>query len=198
MPILKRESDIFPDDEIFSMSNDAAPWEIAHVRSRQEKTVVRALQQRRQPHYLPQIEKKIRRAGRTFTSYLPLFPGYVFVRSIAGTREALWASGGVVQALPVADQNLLNEQLKQIRALQLAGAVLVPATMPSVGDSVRVTEGVFAGYTGTVLRQSDALRLVVSITAIGKSVIAELPPTALKASETGAPHRTQLLPPGRN
>jgi hypothetical protein len=46
MPILRRESDIFPDDLFFSMSLESAPWEVVHVRSRQEKILARVLLER--------------------------------------------------------------------------------------------------------------------------------------------------------
>ncbi len=49
------------------------------------------------------------------------------------------------------------------------------------GDAVRISDGVFQGYTGTVIRERDALRLVVSITALNKSVLAELPRESVAA-----------------
>ena len=57
---------------------------MAHLRSRQEKLLARYLREREIPFYLPQMEKRSRRSGRTFVSYLPLFAGYVFFR---GERE---------------------------------------------------------------------------------------------------------------
>src|ERR1051325_3901185 len=60
MPILRKESDLYPDD-LFSIAIDEAPWQIVHVRSRQEKAVARLLAEWQQPFYLPQIEKSIRR-----------------------------------------------------------------------------------------------------------------------------------------
>jgi transcription antitermination factor NusG len=188
MPILRKESDIFPDDSIFAMRSQ---WEIVHVRSRQEKLVARILRQREQPYYLPQIEKTVRRSGRSIRSYLPLFSGYIFVRSMPSTRQALWSTGAMVQSLSVADQDLLTAQLRQIRTLQLAGAILIPLSGPAAGDAVRVTEGVFRGYTGVVVREADALRLVVSIDAVGKSVLAEFPATALKSVRPGSVPRSE-------
>jgi len=72
MPLLKREPDVFPEDLFGSECGE--PWVVAHVRSRQEKVLARHLHSVAVPHYAPQREKKVRRAGRNFTSYLPLFP----------------------------------------------------------------------------------------------------------------------------
>jgi transcription antitermination factor NusG len=187
MPILRKESEIYPPD-LFSIPVESAPWEIVHVRSRQEKLVARALMQRHNPYYLPQVEKTIRRSGRTFRSYLPLFTGYLFIRSMPGIREALWSTGAVARVIAVDDQEKLLGELRQLRALQEAGATLIPRPDIVPGDPVRITEGVFMGYRGIVMRERDALRLIVSITALNKSVIAELPResvTAVRVRKTG-------------
>jgi transcription antitermination factor NusG len=182
MPILRKESEIFPPD-LFSLPADA-PWEIVHVRSRQEKAVARLLTERRQPFYLPQVEKKIRRTGRTFTSFFPLFGGYLFIRRTDETRQTLWSTNAVVRVIPVGDQELLDGELRQIRALQEAGAILMVRPEIAAGDAVRIADGVFHGYTGTVVRELDATRLVVSITALNKSVTAEFPRESVVAIRT--------------
>ena len=185
MPILRRESEIFPAD-LFSMPADA-PWEIVHVRSRQEKAVARLLTDRQQPFYLPQVEKRIRRDGRTFTSFLPLFGGYLFIRLTGQTRETLWSTSAVVRLIQVGDQQLLNSELRQIRALQEAGAILVAHPEIVAGDAIRIADGVFQGYLGTVVRELDATRLVVSITALNKSVTAEFPRESVVSIRTAHP-----------
>jgi transcription antitermination factor NusG len=171
MPILRRESDIFPAD-LFASTD--VPWEILHVRSRQEKVVARRLRERWQPFYLPQVEQRVRRGGRNFVSFLPLFPGYVFVRGDRELREALWSLNAVVRRIAVRDQVLLSTELAQIRRLQESGAILIPRPDLTVGDAVRVTEGVFAGYVGTVVRERGTLRLVVAISALSKAITAEV------------------------
>jgi transcription antitermination factor NusG len=173
MPILRRESEIFP-AHLFSMP-DGGPWTIVHVRSRQEKAVARLFMERKQPFYLPQIEKQVRRDGRTFKSFIPLFGGYLFIRLNEDTRQTLWATKAIVRMIQVDDQELLDQELRQIRALQEAGAVLVAHPEIGAGDAVRIDDGVFHGYVGIVVRELDATRLVVSITALNKSVLAEFP-----------------------
>jgi transcription antitermination factor NusG len=178
MPILRKESDIFPDD-LFQMSTADAPWEIAHLRSRQEKAVARVLLEERKPFYLPQIEQKKKTAGRTFVSHLPLFPGYIFVRRVDGLREALWRTGAVANMLDIEDQATLTAELLQIRELQESGAVLMPIPDLVPGDAVRIEHGAFRGYTGIVLREKGALRLIVSVSILKKAVAVEFPRESL-------------------
>jgi transcriptional antiterminator NusG len=174
MPILRKESDIFPDN-LFELPSAEAPWEIAHLRSRQEKAVARLLLDGRMPFYLPQVRQTSRRSGRDFVSHLPLFPGYIFLRRVDGLRETLFRTRAVAHMIEVPDQAQLNAELLQIRQLQARGAVLTPRVEIVPGDSVRITEGAFSGYTGIVLEERGALRLIVSVSILRKSISVEFP-----------------------
>jgi len=173
VPILKREVDCFPSN-LFELSPVDRPWWAAYVRSRQEKGLARHLAQQGVGFYLPQAEKQVRRAGRTFVSHLPLFPGYLFFRGAASARRTALESNLIVQVLPVEDQGRLHEELASLWRLQLAGAPLVPHPWIEPGDEVEIVDGPFQGWTGMVLREKGRMRLVVSISLLRQSVAAEL------------------------
>jgi transcription antitermination factor NusG len=172
MPLLKSNIDLFP-ASLFELPERDFPWWVAHVRSRQEKALARNLFPLEVPFYLPQREKRIRRAGRAFVSYLPLFPGYLFFRGSAAQRSAALRSNLIVKILDVTDQSLLARELLQIRHLQETGADLVPYHDLVPGDPVRVIEGPFSGYTGVVLRARGRMRLLVSISMLRQAVAVE-------------------------
>ncbi|MFZ2491332.1 MAG: hypothetical protein WA208_07590 [Thermoanaerobaculia bacterium] len=191
MPLLKREPDIWPDD-LFELSVEDFPWQVAHVRSRQEKTLARHLVPREVagahatpahlrpvPFYMPLVENRLKGGGRIRTSWIPLFGGYVFFRGKAAERLRVLQSGVVVGVLPVADQPLLGHELRQIHELQLKGARLIPYPELAPGDAVRIREGVFAGYEGVILKEKGEARLVVSVTMLAKAVLVELDREAL-------------------
>ena len=173
MPLLKQELEIFP-EALFGLPEKDFPWWVAHTRSRQDKALARYLLPLQVPFYLPCREHRSRRAGRTFVSYLPLFPGYLFFRGPAVSRHLALRSNLVVQILEVRDQSLLAQELMQIRHLQEAGAGLVPYVDVAPGDPVRITEGPFKGYTGIVLRAQGRLRLLVSISMLRRAVAVDL------------------------
>lgn len=173
MPILKRELDVFPEG-LFTIPEDELPWWVAHVRSRQEKALARYLIHFQVPFYLPQREQRVRRNGRTFTSHLPLFSGYVFFRGEREQRVQVLRSELLVRVLDVPDQPLLTRELAQLRLLQETGVPLVPHSYIEPGDRVRVSEGPFKGYQGIVLREKGRLRLVVSVSTLRRSVAVEL------------------------
>lgn len=178
MPILRKESDLFPAD-LFDIPIEKAPWEIVHLRSRREKAVARILLDAEMPFFLPQIEQKKKANGRTFVSHLPLFAGYIFVRSVPGMRETLWRTNSVANMLEVPDQEQLMCELQQIHELQESGAELTPRPEIVTGDAVRIEEGAFAGYMGVVIQERGSLRLIVSVSMLKKSVSVEFPRESL-------------------
>jgi len=171
MPILKREPDAFPND-VFELPE---PWWVAHLRSRREKAFARYLRFHEIPSYLPQIEKRQRRDGRTIVSWLPLFPGYVFFRGTAADTARALRSHVVVNLLAPFDQEQFGAELRQLVELQRSSGRLTLFPHLAAGDPVVITEGVFAGYNGVIQRlPSGSERLIVSISFIKQSVAVEL------------------------
>jgi transcriptional antiterminator RfaH len=152
---------------------------VAHVKSRQEKALARHLQPLGIPYYLPQREQKIRRAGRKFVSYLPLFPGYLFFRGTDDDRYAAHRSKLVAQVIDVVDQPLLDTELGRLRMLQESGLPLVSHPYIEPGTAVSITDGPFRGYEGIVLRTKGQVRIVFSISMLRTSFTVELDREAL-------------------
>ena len=172
MPLLAEETAIFP-SELFSLDRASHPWGVAHVRSRQEKVLARHLADNDVPFYLPLTEAKRRSGGRTLTSHLPLFAGYVFHRAPAAQRDLLWRSNVVANLIDVADQHELGSELAQLRQLQLAGASLKTYHELAPGQPVRIESGPFAGYHGVVVRGKGHDRLIVQISLLRQAVSVE-------------------------
>ena len=172
MPLLKREADLHP-LELFELSVEEYPWWIVYVRSRQEKALARHLERSGVPFYLPQVEKRMRRQGRTYFSYHPLFSGYLFLRPRQEQRLTVWQTRLLVNTIDVVDQQLLGGELAQLHALEQQGATLVPHPWIGPGDEVKITDGAFQGYRGLVIREKGQTRLVVSVTMLQKSIAVE-------------------------
>jgi transcription antitermination factor NusG len=173
VPLLARETELFPDD-LFSLADDVYRWAVAHVRSRQEKVLGRYLFERGIPFYAPVATKTTERSGRTFKSYLPLFPGYVFLRLPADGRDQVLRSNVTAHLIDVDDQAGFAAELAQIRQLQLSGAVLTPYPEFVTGDFVRISEGSFRGYVGVVVQEKGSHRLVVRVGLLNQAVSVEL------------------------
>jgi len=180
MPLLRKESEIHP-ETLFALDPASHPWWVAHVRSRREKALARYLLDRGIAFYLPQIEQRVRRSGRDFVSYLPLFSGYVFFRAPKETHDVVWRSDVIANVIAVPDQNTFDRELAQIRELQKSGATLRPHVALETGDAVRITGGAFKGYTGVVMEERGVERLIVSVSLLKKAVAVEFSREVLSA-----------------
>jgi transcription antitermination factor NusG len=87
-----------------------------------------------------------------------------------------------VSLLDVGDQDQLGSELEQIRRLQVAGASFEPLVTFAPGDPVRVTAGVFSGYSGRVIREKGRERLVIDISLLRRSVAVELEPAVVESA----------------
>jgi transcription antitermination factor NusG len=188
MPILKREPDAYP-ESIFDMTE---PWWVAHLRSRQEKVLARYLRDHEIPYYLPQMEKRVRRSGRTLVSYLPLFAGYVFFRGERQDKVSALKSNVIVSVLEPLDQAEISQELDQLHALQLTDADLRPHPFVGPGDAVLITDGAFEGYRGVVSKEKGSMRLIVSVSFIRQSVALEIDREFIRPQRDATARRTPI------
>lgn len=149
-------------------------WYAVYTQPRHEKTVAQQFSIRSIHSYLPLYEATRRWKDRRVTLSLPLFPGYIFVRTPVEQRIRVLEVPSVVcivgngKPLALADDEIerLRESLKHRKAQ--------PCSYLERGKKVRIQAGPLAGLEGTVLRKKGKLRLVVSIAAIQRSIAMEV------------------------
>ncbi len=164
MPILKRESDIHPNDLLVSSLATSEPWWAMYTMARQEKKLMRELAQQDIGFYAPVIERRYRSPnGRLRTSYEPLFSNYVFVCGGEETRYKAVCTGCVSRVMPIPQREELVADLLQIRNLIVSEAPLSPESRLEPGQRVRIRNGLFAGYEGVIVRREKEVRLQVYV-----------------------------------
>ena len=178
MPILKRERDIFPDDLLENeklLSDSSLDWWCIYTMSRREKDFMRRLASLSIAHYGPVIPKRYRSPnGRLRTSYIPLFPNYVFMLGSEADRTSALTTNCVSKCSLIPDAEKFVHQLKQICKVVAADVPLTPEAKLEPGNYVRVRSGPFAGYEGTVLRREGKTRLLLSLQFLEQGVSMEL------------------------
>ena len=125
-------------------------------------------------HYLP-LKSELRTwSDRKQRVDTPLFGGYLFVNINMLTNSRLQVLkvpgvgsfvGNQTGPLPIPDQ-----QIEDIRKILTAGAECSVQSLLKEGDRVRVVRGALAGVEGTLVRNSSASRLLVSIEMIRQSL----------------------------
>ncbi|MCC9640722.1 KOW motif-containing protein [Rhodopirellula sp. JC740] len=175
MPILPFEPDCYPEDLIDQAESADSPWWLLYTRSRQEKTVMRKLRELQVPHYAPLIMQRFRSPnGRLRESYVPLFSTYVFLRGDEHAKYQAICTGSILKASEILQVDHLLEDLKQIRSLIEMGVPLTLESRIEPGEEVRVKNGTFKGYEGTVIRREGESRLLVAVRFMEQGVSVKL------------------------
>lgn len=164
MPLLKRETDLYPDDLLTSDFGLNSQWWAMYTLSRQEKKLMRLLRQAEIPFYAPVIERRYRSpSGRLRSSYEPLFSNYVFVCGQEQQRYEAVCTGCVSRDIEIEQRDLLLTDLDQIRRLIATKTPLSPESRLEPGQRVRIRSGAFSGYEGIITRRDKEVRLQVYV-----------------------------------
>lgn len=177
MPLLPVETIVFPAD----LLRDPAPpvdtdarWWVLHTRPRAEKSLARQLLRRSLALFLPVYERRWRWKSRLQSSFVPLFPGYLFLFGDHQARLVGLETNLVVRAIPVEDQRQLHQDLASVYRLISSNAPLLPEEKLEPGMRVEITSGAFVGLEGTILRRRNRLRLQVEVHFLGRGVSVEI------------------------
>jgi len=176
MPLLGLEPFVYPEGLLESASATANPgrWWALHTRPRAEKALARQFLDYSVPFFLPVYQNQWRNRGRLFRSYLPLFPGYVFLHGDDDTRIAALETNLVAHVLPGDDQRQLHADLHRVYRLITTGARITPEDRLEPGDQVEIIKGPFAGLEGKLIRRGTQLRLFVEVQFLRRAVSAEV------------------------
>jgi len=178
-------------DEVTKADDGRFSWYAVHTYSGFEKSVMKALtflsetqkelEDKIARIYVPTEQVKSRRAdGREMKRERPLFPGYVFLQlELTPDVERLCSEAPKVIGFVKSGNDLQSFTDEEIAAIEAgkeerrqAGARDVPF---SVGDRVRIVEGLFAPFSGAVEDVSaDKKRLKVTVGIFGRPIPVEL------------------------
>lgn len=179
MPILARESDIYPaellDRNDLGGQTDLRWWAL-YTRSRREKELMRRLRSLEIAHCAPLIPHRTRSpSGRTRTSYLPLFSNYVFLYGDEHSRYQALTTNCVSRDLLVPDGPRLTFDLRQIYRLIASGMPLTVESRLEPGRRVRIKSGLLVGQEGIIVQRRGREHLLVTVDFLqqGASVVVE-------------------------
>jgi transcription termination/antitermination protein NusG len=171
VPLLPARDVLFPATLFTEPPAADRPWWVLRAKPRTEKGLAERLHREGLSYFLPQYEKSLTGGGRVRKSYLPLFPGYVFLAGSQDDRAKALATNQVAQCLPVPDQSTFHIQLAQVyRVMSDELADVLPADDPRIGSLVEITDGPFTGMTGRVTAVGDGYRFTIEVEFIGRGV----------------------------
>ena len=157
-------------------------WYAVYTRSRHEKMVNQALEEREIESFLPLQDQLSQWKDRRKWVQKPLFPGYLFVRThrsglyqVSVTRGVSYIVGNGWGHSPVP---VPDEQVQAIRRMVEQEYPLVQWPLLRKGTRVRVTAGPLAGVETYIVERKKNKKsyLVVTVELLGRSVAVEIDP----------------------
>lgn len=147
-------------------------WYVLHTKSRFENVVNDGLAKKSIDVFLPKITVRSKRRDRKAMIRVPLFPGYLFVRTdlapeshleIVKTAGAVRLIGSKQGPVPVPE-----ETIDSLKIMVTGDHPVTTGTSLRKGDKVLVVGGPFVGVTGTFIRYGGKGRVIVNIKALGQ------------------------------
>lgn len=147
-----------------------------YTRSRHEKKVAAALQDRGVEVFLPLRSLVNRWKDRRKEVQLPLFGGYLFVHIVPEQRLPVLKVGGVVRFVGNASgpMPVPEEQIEAIRLLVSSGLQYDPYPYLKEGMTIRIRRGPLRGVEGILLEKRKKHLLVLSVDLIQQSAALEI------------------------
>ena len=151
-------------------------WFAFSVMSRREKNVDRILKIRDHESFVPLYQTRHKWADRYKTVELPLFPGYVFCRTVASALPSLLAIPGIVDAVRcgTSPAEVCEEEIDALK--RLGNSRLKAEPWPKLDGvvSVSVVDGPLCGITGKLVEIKNQVRLLISVAILSRSVLVEI------------------------
>lgn len=153
-------------------------WYVLHTRSRFENIVTDGLTKKSIEVFSPKITVRSKRIDRKVMIQVPLFPGYVFIKSDLNLYEhiEIVKTIGVVRIIGNKDGPLAvpHEGIESLKIMVAGNNSVTTGNRLKKGDIVTVIDGPFAGVTGTFIRYKGKERVVVYVEALNQFASVEV------------------------
>ena len=156
---------------------DPTPWFALAVKHQYERQTQSALASKSIPTLLPVYKTRTRWSDRLKETELPLFAGYVFCRFTRAERTSILTTPGVrsIVGFGGTPAPIETVEIEALEAMLASNLPVSPWPYLRPGDQVRRFErGPLRGLEGTLIRETDSLRLVIGIQLLQRSIAAEI------------------------
>lgn len=147
-------------------------WYVLHTRSRFESVVNEGLIKKKKDVFLPKILVRSKRRDRKKMIRVPLFPGYLFVKTDLNPIEHLeiLKTIGAVRLIGSSDgpKPVSDEAVESLKIMVGTDETISTGPILKEGDRVMVIYGPFAGVIGNFVRYGNKGRVVVNIELLGQ------------------------------
>ncbi len=177
-PSIDLRSAIIPPSEAIDPRIDNefvdALWYVAHTRPRAESQAIYHLEMQGYRVFCPRYRRTVRHARKAKSVLAPLFPNYLFVHLDISRDQwrAVNSTRGVARLLMWGDapQPVPNGVIDGLQSQMRADGAMDWIYKLKIGTAVRIAEGPFAEFLGTLEYLDAAGRVRVLLDLLGRSV----------------------------
>jgi len=151
------------------------PWYVIRVKSNTERVVAQSLTNRGITVFLP-LEKRLSKRKNFGLIETPLFPGYVFAQFEYRAALPVVTCPGVVHIICRGTVPEPVDPAEMHSLLVLSQTAVSMSLLPTFarGQKVRITGGPLADVEGIVISDNGSQRLILSVTLLRRSVVAQM------------------------
>jgi len=158
--------------------NIQSSWFVLHTRSRFENVVNDGLAKKSIEVFLPKILVRSKRRDRKLMIRMPVFPGYLFVKSDMNPYEQveIVKTVGVVRFIGTKDGPVPvpEKTIESLKIMVNSDSPIITGNRLARGDTVMVVTGPFAGVIGTFVSYRGKGRIVINIEALGQTAAVDV------------------------
>ena len=151
-------------------------WYALQVQPRCESRVSTTLSLKGYEVLSPTYSIKQRRNGQLIQKEAPLFPTYLFCRYNQSLPQRIVDSPGIVRFVSFGNTPVPidDTEINSIRTLYQSGVRAQPWQFIPHGTRVRIVNGALEGVEGIFVESKSAMRVVLNITLLYRSLMIEL------------------------
>lgn len=133
------------------------PWFVVYTKSRNEKKVAELLQKNGVEVFCPLVKLKKNWSDRTKIIETPLFNSYVFVNLPEKDRNLVFNVPGVIRYLFWLKKPAIvkDSEIESLKAVLHETMDSFSIENYQIGDTVKISEGVFKGLDAVIEKQSN-------------------------------------------
>ncbi len=149
-------------------------WYVVHTQPHAEGRAISNLERQGYRVFCPRTRKTVRHARRITSTLAPLFPNYLFVRLDA--KRDLWRSvngtPGVIRMITQGEtpQPVPYGVVEALQSRLSADGTMSWTSSLKIGQAVRISDGPFVDFVGTLEHLDAAGRVRVLLDMLGRSV----------------------------
>ena len=159
-------------------------WYVVYTYPKAERKVDRKLKEIGITTFLPLHIVNRQWSDRKKKLEVPLFPNYLFVHIAPDRQYKVLQVKGIVRFISFEGKPTIIPELEidSIRKIIDSGLEIASECLYEKGTMVKITNELFSGATGLVLRKGGKRRLIIRVTALKQSISVSLPADCVEAA----------------